>query len=84
MPHVFYSANLAATHEKIWQDAASSKPRFKESMGTREKKFYFVDGEEVEGNLTSETAELPERLAARYPDAEYRGEGALTRVAKMV
>ena len=53
-------------------------------MGTREKKFYFVDGEEVEGNLTSETAELPERLAARYPDAEYRGEGALTRVAKMV
>lgn len=84
MTHVFYSAALAAAHEIIWQDATARRSRFRDSMGTRERKFYTVSGEEVEGNLTAETAELPESLAAKYPDAEYRGEGVYARAQKMV
>lgn len=78
MAHVFYSAALAAVHQKIWDTKA-----FHASMGTRERKFYTVDGEEVEGNLTADSSELPAKLAAKYPDAEYRGEGVLTRTQKV-
>lgn len=78
MPHVFYSAALARVHQKIWETKA-----YRQSMGTRERKFYTVGGEEVEGNLEAETAELPERLAARYPDAVYRGEGVVVRTQQM-
>lgn len=78
MPHVFYSATLAATHAKIW-----SNPAFHKSMATWERKFYGIEGQEVEGNLTAEGAELPEKLASRYPDAEYRGEGEIIRTVQM-
>jgi len=78
MTHVFYSAALSAVHQRIWDTKA-----FHPSMGTRERKFYTVDGEEVEGNLTADSSELPERLAEKYPDAEYRGEGVLTRTQKV-
>ncbi len=78
MPHVFYSQALATAHHKIWNTAA-----FRKSMATWERKFYTVEGEEVEGNLEAEAAELPERLAARYPDAVYRGEGVITRTQQM-
>jgi hypothetical protein len=75
MPHVFYSANLAAAHQVIWQDAAKTKSRFGRSMATWERKLYGIGGEQVEGNLESATAELQEKLATRYPDAVYLGEG---------
>lgn len=75
MPHVFYSAALAAVHQKIWQDAATMKPKFARSMATWERKLYGIGGEQVEGNLESATAELNERLATKYPDAVYVGEG---------
>ena len=78
MPHVFYSAALAATHQKIW-----GNPAFHKSMATWERKFYSVDGEEVEANLESETAELPAGAAARYPDAQYLGEGNFSRAVRM-
>lgn len=78
MPHVFYSAALARVHQAIWETKA-----YRDSMGTRERKFYTVAGEEVEGNLESASAELSERMAAKYPDAEYRGEGVLTRTQGM-
>jgi hypothetical protein len=78
MPHVFYSANLAAVHRKIW-----ANPNFQKSMATWERKFYGVEGSEVEGNLESATAELPASVAAKYPDAEYRGEGEIIRTVSM-
>lgn len=78
MPHVFYSAALARVHQKIWETKA-----YRQSMGTRERKFYTVDGEEVEGNLESDASELSERMAGKHPDAEYRGEGVLTRTQRM-
>lgn len=83
MPHVHYSAALAAAHDKIWQDAAKSQSKFSRSMAKWERKFYGIGGEEVEGNLESETADLPERLAAKYPDAVYLGEGEVVNTIKM-
>lgn len=82
MPHVFFSQALANIHDRIWTEP-NNKPNFRKSMATWERKFYSIDGEEVEGNLEAATAELPERLAAKYPDAVYRGEGVVTRTAGM-
>lgn len=81
MPHVFFSAALDTIHQKIWTE--NGKQNFRKSMATWERKFYGIGGEEVEGNLEAETAELPERLAARYPDAVYRGEGVVVRTQQM-
>lgn len=78
MPHVFYSPALAGAHSKIWNNRA-----FQRSMATWERRFYGIDGQEVEGNLTAESAELPEAVAAKYPDAEYRGEGEVVRTMQM-
>lgn len=80
MPHVFYSAALDRAHQLIWNEP---RQNFRKSMATWERRYYSVEGEEVEGNLESATAELPEALAARYPDAEYRGEGVITRTQGM-
>ena len=82
MPHVFYSQTLDNIHQRIWNESGRSNLR--KSMATWERKLYSVEGVgEVEGNLESATAELPERLAAKYPDAEYRGEGVITRTQGM-
>ncbi len=82
MPHVFFSQALANIHDRIWTEP-NNKPNFRKSMATWERKFYGIDGEEVEGNLEADAAELPERLAAKYPDAVYCGEGIVTRVQRM-
>lgn len=78
MPHVFYSPALAAAQQMIW-----SNINYHPSMKVWERKFYTVNGAEVEGNLESTTSELPEKLATRYTDAEYRGEGEITRTLSM-
>lgn len=83
MPHVFYSAALAAVHQKIWQDSANVKSKYSRSMATWERKLYGIGGEQVEGNLESATAELNERLAGKYPDAVYLGEGDIVGVIPM-
>ena len=82
MPHVFYSQTLANIHDRIWNEP-NNKPNFRKSMATWERKFYTIGGEEVEGNLEADAAELPERLAAKCPDAVYRGEGVITRTQQM-
>lgn len=79
MPHVFYSAALARAHQIIWSTKA-----YRSSISLTERKFYTVDGQEVEGNIEADASELSERMAGKYPDAEYRGEGVLTRTQKMV